>query len=458
MQIFGGSPEYSKDKSSGSSEAASFGSGEALETMLFPGEQSMEEVLTGGVDRTAAVEFFGGINRTAEKEDWEIAQSRDLDMKSFAREFRKHFPADKFREPKTLEAATKWIQQKSKGVRDDALEIMTLAGLTEDFRTSILQNIKEENREVEVDASKKAVEKTVQKGEAPAQPALVLGKSVTASVNTKKLIGDYGIILEEAELQLWKKGKILEKIPVKSLGSFAVVADEIAAMETLDDLASFFGNKVLERETWLTETVDPRTAEIRTALQKEGAVESKYAAIFYNEAAEVVVVSARDQQTFPLAEEDRAIAAYLQILPPLEISAATFTYNNPAEQRKEDNTMPNQTFDPDAIDQNRERESDPEIPPLDANPKPVYAKLDADVNKLIEAIEDALGIQESKKEESAEDKLSDKDHLLKELEGILAAVKKLKPSKKQDKPSTEKKEPKPESEPKKSKDDKIPLV
>lgn len=385
-QVFGGSPNYSKSGEDRSSrENSSMGDGQSLEGKLLPGEVSMEAVLkekfpdihnSFGVEASASEDSAPwSMHKEAAKEDWEIAEDKRLDMQAWAREFRRQFPKEDFAKgDKTIQSAAKWVSAKCKQDWQVAIDIMDAAGVIDEVRMSIVQAAKE-LKEVPTKFDAKNTSKpgmVLNDSKAPQPPM-----SKAAHLYPKKLIGEYGIILDEKDLTLWKKGKLIDKVAVESLGGFDVIADEISAFETVEDLTMFFGFKVLQREAWIQEELDPRTGTVREQLWKSGAVENEEASIFYNAKGDIIVANLEGTVTFGIADEEKAIVAYLGNLPPVQIpskKAAPFIYDDPQEQAKSLNVMEDGEFDPANVDQNRDTTStNPNDVPLSVNPQPVEA-------------------------------------------------------------------------------------
>lgn len=220
------------------------------------------------------------VKEGAQEDDWEAVEKRKLELAAFARDFRRAFPSESFagiyqqdrmsgakKEVKStddvLYEAYQWLDKKARGDVKLALSIVDISGLVDQYRGPIAQMFKNAQGEDAVKEHEKTLNEYREMSDSPAQPAdalaedrasiekaqeletdrqqaILKAKKASLTLERKKTVGSYGIIVTEHDTQLWKKGKLVVALDTKQLGGFAVIAEEVSSMETPADVETLF--------------------------------------------------------------------------------------------------------------------------------------------------------------------------------------------------------------------------
>ena len=230
--------------------------------------------------------------RAGLEEDWEETEKRQLEILAFARDFRRVFPNEAFSgifqtdrnsgnkvkvktEDQVLAEAYDWLKKKTKGDTAQALKILKETGLVDQYANPIIEMFRnadetavkaEEEKEADKDLEGsprqpgKALEEFRHGDKSQNRASEVLTddnqarrdrneavskkreeyKAGTNPLERKKVVGSYGVILNEQEAQLWKKGELVSKISTEDVGGFAALADEIDLAKTAEDVETLF--------------------------------------------------------------------------------------------------------------------------------------------------------------------------------------------------------------------------
>lgn len=209
--------------------------------------------------------------------DWEALAKRDLENSAFARDFKRVFPAESFggiykidsksggktlvkSSEAVMQEAYVWLEKKFKGDVRKARAVLDATGLVDEFVTGIMLNF----GEGALEASEKEFEKNTSDNDG--QPYLLMderreeettaesaeqdsiltrmektkAQTRKAGLHRSKKVGEYGILVDDQEMQLWKKGKLLSSIGVEDLGGFHIAAEEVESLETEADVNALF--------------------------------------------------------------------------------------------------------------------------------------------------------------------------------------------------------------------------
>ena len=185
-------------------------------------------------------------------EDDELVEDKELremaDTQSLARNFKDKFPAESFKEDKTIGLAAKWLVARTKGDLKYFKNVLNAAGVVEQYAGPLLeeatasQGIKQNEVDVLLQEAEKADKET-------AKPkADKKENKIEGSLSRKVVIGSYGVILTEESLTLWKKGALKESFNTEELGGFASVVSDVEDMKTEAHIQNYFGYNSKEAE------------------------------------------------------------------------------------------------------------------------------------------------------------------------------------------------------------------
>lgn len=216
------------------------------------------------------------ISKVAEESvDWEDRAKKDLLNSSFARDFRRSFPDENFGgvykvDPKTnaktltkpadqvIQEAYEWLDKKFKGNAHQARQVLNATGLVDEYVTAIMlcfgesafEDVEKETaKNMEIDERQPAYaleqdreSETTAESVSDDHQEDIAEKPTTkkAGLLRSKLIGEYGVIASESELQLWKKGKMLSNLSVEDIGGFHIVAEEVEGLNSEADVEALF--------------------------------------------------------------------------------------------------------------------------------------------------------------------------------------------------------------------------
>ena len=212
------------------------------------------------------------VAEAGKEESWEKKLKDELEVSSFGREFAKKFLNSFKTENKQMVAtwepdkAASWLGDKVKtedgGIdRDRVSQILDAAGAIDEKRTEVLALLTEGK-----EPSKKKDEGSPTKGfgdvELPPtadRANLERAEENLKGLNKRKTVGSYGLILTDDHCFLYKKGVKLAECSVEACGGFDVLASEVEAMQTNEDVETFFDlhdDASIISKAWLR----PRTA------------------------------------------------------------------------------------------------------------------------------------------------------------------------------------------------------
>lgn len=217
------------------------------------------------------------------EEDWETVAKRQLEINALGRDMVRQFPAEKLSgvyhedrntgtkkllksSEEVLAEMYSWLNKKAKGDLKQAVAILDSTQLIDEYRNPIIQMFKNANEEETLSLEEKA-ETEAKEG----QPINALRAQRTSETTAdqvindqsidrleqnekarskrvdyaqplerKKIVGSLGIIINEQTSQLWKKGELVAEMNTEAVGGFAVMADEMHAIETEDDAMALF--------------------------------------------------------------------------------------------------------------------------------------------------------------------------------------------------------------------------
>ena len=244
--------------------------------------------------------------RAGLQENWEVAEKRQLDLLAFARDFRRAFPNEAFSgiykidrntgaktkiddTDAVLAKAFKWLDEKRTKAKTDTnwvISIIKETGLIDEYANPIIQMF----RDADGESSKKEEEKSAEdvgKGESPRQPGQALkdfrhehaqnraseilvddnqdrrdrneeAETKRKGLERKKVVGSYGVILNEESAQLWKKGELVSELKTEVAGGFAALADEIDLAKTPEDLETLFNSSDAATDPFTPQPISPR--------------------------------------------------------------------------------------------------------------------------------------------------------------------------------------------------------
>ena len=244
--------------------------------------------------------------RAGLQEGWEAVEKRQLDLLAFARDFRRAFPNEAFSGIYQVDRATgaktkvqdtdailakayKWLDEKRSKAKQDTnwvISVLKETGLIDEYANPIIQMFRDSSEEAVKEEGEKSAEEDA-KDQSPHQPGQALkdfrhdsaqnrasevaidanearrerneeAETKRKSLERKKVVGSYGVILNEQEAQLWKKGELVSKLQTEEAGGFAALADEIDLAKTSEDLEMLFNSSGAENDPFSPQPLPPR--------------------------------------------------------------------------------------------------------------------------------------------------------------------------------------------------------
>lgn len=228
----------------------------------------------------------------ANEENWEVVEKRALEVSAYARDFARKFPLEAFAGVYQVDRASgqksltksgddvlleayEWLAKKCGDNVDKVKAVVGALDLPDEYRTYILARFSYEKEKPARDAEQKAVEDADKYNKAwngtSASPNMNLHnmraedqataeevsldarqKQLAESakkrapdyapvLEVKRVVGGYGIIASDSATQLWKKGELVREISTDEFGGIGVIADEMKALQTAEDVEALFG-------------------------------------------------------------------------------------------------------------------------------------------------------------------------------------------------------------------------